>query len=95
MGSIRKGKYEDGVEHAVPYPYLSDPYEAQNEAILLEKWKQEASIMYGPFIPSGVGKLPTWPTKQLQEEVIDRLRSDILKVTISLSLCYLCSKAPT
>ncbi|GMH33827.1 hypothetical protein BSKO_01661 [Bryopsis sp. KO-2023] len=79
VGTIVKGKYEDEFEPGVPYPYLSDPYEAMEEKQLLETWKTRSQILHGPFYSSGHSKLSDGPTKAMQEEVMVKLKQKILE----------------
>lgn len=80
VGSVHKGKHEDGFEPGVPYPYLSDPYESMEESKLLEKWEHEAHNIHNPFIPSGCDKLPEAPTKIMHEETIKKLSCSLIQV---------------
>ena len=79
-GTLLRTKYEDAFEPGLPYPYLSDPYEAQEEMRKREKIYLDSRILFASFVPPGVTRLQDIPTKSLQEETMNTLNELILQV---------------
>ena len=86
-GTLSKAKYEDAFEPGVPYPYLSDPFEAQEEDHKMEKILRDSRIIFGPYVPPGVLKMQDVPTKSMQEETMNMLKELILQVTMEAIHC--------
>lgn len=68
----------DGFIEGMPYPYLTDPYEAQHAVEQQALWAQHQRIQFGPFIPggaSGSAKLDEVPTAAREGELVGKIAS--------------------
>jgi len=73
-GTIVKGKYEDGFQEGLMYPYLADPYEAGDEMALRLKWISDAQALAGPWSNPGLDKVGDRPTRGTAGEMMAHIR---------------------
>jgi len=80
-GGSRKLKHEDGfVGSSFQYAYKSDPFEAQHDQEMEEKWNHRSKILFGAFVPSGkVGMESNNTTVMMQDEIVTRIQEILLK----------------
>ena len=77
-GHVVKEKYEDGFTAGARYPYMSDPYEASQDAMLRNKWIDDSKKLYGPFLVPGCdGDISAAPTKAGAREAMQVLSAVI------------------
>ena len=70
----------DGFVDGVPYPYMTDPFEAQHAFAQQQRWAERQKIQFGAFVPggsSGAARLTAAPTAALQTEILEKLSNII------------------
>jgi hypothetical protein len=66
--------WRDGFVDGTPYPYLSDPHEAQHALQQQEEWARQGAVLHGAFVPAGGGShLCDALTVKMEGEMLDKL----------------------
>lgn len=75
---VAKLKHEDGFEDKeYRFPYLGDPYAASRDQVMRAKWVEDSKILHGPFVPSGLEKVGSKPTRKALPAILKELHTAV------------------